>query len=123
MRTFAKAQVASLIASIVDYWFTIIAVELFGLWYVSASACGTMAGGITNFSLGRNWVFRNREKAAQAQLFKYGVVWCGYLVLTTTGVFMLTHYMNLNYIISKVVVSLFMAVSYNYPLQKKYVFR
>ena len=70
MRTFAKAQVASLIASIVDYWFTIIAVELFGLWYVSASACGTMAGGITNFSLGRNWVFRNREKAAQAQLFK-----------------------------------------------------
>jgi putative flippase GtrA len=123
MITFAKAQLASLIASIVDYWCTIIAVELFGVWYVWASAIGTMIGGITNFSLGRNWVFRNKEKARQVQLFRYTMVWTGYLILTTFGVFLLTHYAHVNYIISKATVSLLMAISYNYPLQKKFVFR
>lgn len=121
--TFAKAQVASLIASIIDYWCTIIAVELVGIWYVWASAIGTVIGGITNFSLGRNWVFKRRERGRQAQMFRYLLVWVGYLLLTTSGVFLLTHYTHLNYVISKAAVSLVMAVSYNYPLQKKFVFR
>jgi putative flippase GtrA len=121
--TFAKAQIASLIASIIDYWCTVIAVELVGIWYVWASAIGTLIGGITNFSLGRNWVFRSREKRRQSQMIRYILVWTGYLVLTTTGVFLLTHYTQLNYVISKAMVSLVMAISYNYPLQKKFVFR
>ena len=121
--TFAKAQIASLIASIIDYWCTIIAVELVGVWYVWASAIGTVVGGITNFSLGRNWVFKRREKARNAQMIRYIIVWTGYLILTTSGVFLLTHYTHLNYVISKATVSLVMAVSYNYPLQKKFVFR
>lgn len=123
MITFAKAQLASLIASIVDYWCTIICVEFIGVWYVWASAIGTVAGGITNFSLGRNWVFKSREKTRGTQLFRYFVVWCGYLVLTTFGVFLLTHFVHVNYIVSKLLVSLVMAVSYNYPLQKRFVFK
>jgi putative flippase GtrA len=123
MITFAKAQLASLIASIVDYWCTIIAVELFGIWYVWASAIGTMIGGVTNFSLGRNWVFRSKDKTRQVQLLRYTMVWTGYLALTTFGVFLLTHYTHINYIVSKAMVSLLMAISYNYPLQKKFVFR
>ena len=86
--TFAKAQIASLIASIIDYWCTIIAVELVGIWYVWASAIGTVVGGITNFSLGRNWVFKRREKARNAQMVRYIIVWTGYLILTTSGVFL-----------------------------------
>ena len=121
--TFAKAQIASLIASIIDYWCTVISVEIIGIWYVWASAIGTVIGGITNFSLGRNWVFRSRDKRRQSQLIKYLIVWTGYLILTTSGVFLLTHYTRLNYVISKVMVSLVMAISYNYPLQKKFVFR
>ena len=121
--TFAKAQIASLIASIIDYWCTVMAVELVGIFYVWASAIGTIIGGITNFSLGRNWVFRKKEKARRAQMVKYLLVWTGYLFLTTSGVFLLTHYTNLNYVISKATVSLVMAISYNYPLQKKFVFR
>jgi putative flippase GtrA len=123
MVTFAKAQVASFTASVVDYWCTIIAVELVGIWYVWASAVGTVVGGFTNFYLGRNWVFKRREKDRQKQMMKYLIVWTGYFILTTFGVFLLTHFSNLNYIISKALVSLVMAVSYNYPVQKRYVFR
>jgi putative flippase GtrA len=123
MKTFAKTQIASLIASIIDYWCTIMGVELFRLLAVWASAIGTVIGGFTNFSLGRNWVFRQKEDEARTQLVRYGLVWSGYLLLTTTGVFLLTHFAGINYIVAKLSVSGVMAVSYNYPLQKKYVFR
>lgn len=122
MKTFARAQVASFVASMVDYWVTIILVEIVGFWYVWSSAIGTLAGGITNFSMGRVWVFKSFDRHAEVQLFRYLIVWIGYLLLTTSGVYLLTHYTPLGYIVSKVFISLFMAISYNYPLQKRFVF-
>ncbi len=122
MKTFARAQVASFVASMVDYWTTIILVEIVGFWYVWSSAIGTLAGGITNFSMGRVWVFKSLDRHAEVQLFRYLIVWIGYLLLTTSGVYLLTHYTPLGYIVSKVFISLFMAISYNYPLQKRFVF-
>jgi putative flippase GtrA len=123
MLTFAKAQIASFIASTVDYLITIICVELFGFWYVAGSSTGTIIGGITNFSLGRHWVFRGGERERRIQLFRYFVVWLGYLMLATFGVYLLTHVGGFNYIISKITVTLFLAIAYNYPLQKRFVFR
>ena len=122
MKTFARAQIASMVASLVDFWVTIILKEWMGFWYVSASAMGTIAGGITNFSMGRKWVFKSFSRQAEIQLLRYILVWMGYLSLTTSGVYLLTHYTPMTYVISKIIVSLFMAISYNYPLQNKFVF-
>ena len=123
MYTFAKAQIASFLASVVDYLVTILSVEVLGFWYVIASSTGTIVGGITNFSLGRHWVFRGSERERRIQLLRYFIVWSGYLVLATSGVYLLTHLGGFNYIISKITVTLFLAIAYNYPLQKRFVFR
>lgn len=123
MFTFAKAQAASFIASVVDYFVTILCVELLGFWYVVGSVTGTVVGGITNFSLGRQWVFRGGERARHIQAGRYFIVWMGYLLLATLGVYLLTHFGGFNYIVSKISVTLFLAIAYNYPLQKKFVFR
>jgi putative flippase GtrA len=123
MYTFAKAQIASFIASLVDYFITIFCVELLGFWYVVASSTGTIIGGVTNFSLGRQWVFRGGLRERNIQLLRYFIVWLGYLLLVTFGVYLLTHFGGLNYIISKITVTLFLAIAYNYPLQKRFVFR
>jgi putative flippase GtrA len=123
MVRFAKAQAASFMASLVDYFITIVSVEILGFWYFAGSGIGTVAGGFVNFSLCRQWVFQSREKARHQQLLQYSIVWAGYLILTSTGVFLLTHYGGINYIISKIVVTLVMAFFYNYPFQKRYVFR
>ncbi|HYO22539.1 MAG TPA: GtrA family protein [Flavisolibacter sp.] len=123
MYTFAKAQIASFIASVIDYLITILCVELLGFWYVIASSTGTIMGGVTNFSLGRHWVFRGGEQERRIQLFRYFLVWLGYLVLATWGVYLLTHLGGFNYIVSKITVTLFLAIAYNYPLQKRFVFR
>jgi putative flippase GtrA len=123
MYTFAKAQIASFVASIADYFITILCVELFGFWYVVASSTGTIMGGMTNFSLGRQWVFRGGMRERNIQLFRYFIVWLGYLLLATSGVYLLTHVGGFNYIVSKITVTLFLASAYNYPLQKRFVFR
>ena len=123
MIRFAKAQLASFAASIVDYFITIFCVEVLGFWYLVASSTGTIVGGITNFSIGRNWVFRGGERERNIQLFRYFLVWTGYLVLATSGVYLLTHFGHFNYLVSKVTITLFLAIAYNYPLQKGYVFK
>ncbi|HEK22097.1 MULTISPECIES: GtrA family protein [unclassified Mucilaginibacter] len=123
MATFVKAQASSFVASAVDFLVTILCKEVLGIWYVAASFTGTVSGGITNFILGRAWVFKKKkEKAIPVQAVKYLLVWCGNLLLNTTGVFLVTHYLKLDYKISKVLVSLFVGVFYNYFLQKKFVF-
>lgn len=123
MATFVKAQASSLVASAVDFLVTIFCKEVLGIWYVAASFTGTLSGGITNFILGRSWVFKKKkEKTIPVQAVKYLLVWCGNLVLNTAGVFLVTHYLKLDYKISKLAVSLFVGIFYNYFLQKKFVF-
>jgi putative flippase GtrA len=123
MFTFAKAQVASFVASLVDYMITILCVELFGFWYFFGTGIGTLSGGLVNFSVSRRWVFKSSEKEKNVQLMLYFVVWLGYLLLCTSGVFLLTHYTGLNYLVSKVFVTLVLAIGYNYPFQRKVIFR
>lgn len=123
MMKFAKAQAASFLSSIADYGATIFFVEVLRFWYVAGSSTGTIIGGVTNFSLGRHWVFRGGERERHIQLIRYLLVWTGYLLLMTCGVFLLTHFGHFNYMLSKTTLSLLLAVAYNYPLQKRFVFR
>jgi len=122
MSTFAKAQASSFISSLFDLATTVVCKEFFYLWYIVASLIGTILGGSTNFTLGRVWVFKRKEKKVPKQLVKYLLVWNGNLLLTTSGVFMVTHYAGLNYFTSKILVSLTVGMGYNYFLQKKFVF-
>lgn len=123
MATFVKAQASSFIASIIDFLTTIVCKEFFSVWYVTASLIGTIVGGVTNFILGRAWVFKKRkEKTIPLQAIKYLLVWAGNVGLNTGGVFMVTHFIGLDYKISKVLVSFTVGITYNYFLQKKFVF-
>ena len=99
MATFVKAQVASLSASIIDFLTTLVCTQVFHVWYVLGSVIGTTAGGMVNFMMGRNWVFGAKEKNINFQIFKYIIVWVGNLLLTTAGVYLVTHYLHVNYIL------------------------
>ncbi|MGY0036999.1 GtrA family protein [Pedobacter sp. NJ-S-72] len=123
MATFVKAQVASLSASIIDFLTTLVCTQVFHVWYVLGSVIGTTAGGMVNFMMmGRNWVFGAKEKNINFQIFKYIIVWVGNLLLTTAGVYLVTHYLHVNYILSKILVSCTVGTGYNFLMQKKFVF-
>jgi len=119
-RRFIKAQAASVIATFVDLLVTVILKEYLSIWYVLASFIGTIAGGTTNFALGRSWVFNRRDKKIPVQAIKYFIIWNGNLLLSTLGVF--THYLQISYFYSKLIVAVIVGIGYNYMLQKKFVF-
>jgi putative flippase GtrA len=120
---FLKAQAASAAATLVDFSITVILKEWLHCWYLLASILGTIGGGIVNFSMNRRWVFMARDKQMRWQAVKYMIVWIGNLVLVSGGVFLLTHYGSLGYLISKILVSLAVGIFYNYTLQKRFVFK
>jgi len=122
MLTYLKAQASSLVASATDFGVTIIAANLFGWWYLAASITGTVTGGAVNFYVNRKWVFESESTAIKWQILKYVLVWTGNLIIVTAGVFMLTHFFNLNYVLAKVLSSILTGVSYNYIMQKQFIF-
>lgn len=122
MLRYFKAQASSLIASGADFLVTLAAVKLFALWYLAASIAGTVIGGMINFYINRNWVFNATNKALKWQVLKYILVWFGNLALVTAGVYLLTHFYHLNYMLSKVLVSISVGISYNYIMQKQFIF-
>jgi putative flippase GtrA len=122
MFTYLKAQASSLVASATDFAVTIIAANLFGWWYLAASIAGTVTGGAVNFYVNRKWVFDSESTAIKWQVLKYILVWAGNLIIVTAGVFMLTHFLNLNYVLAKVLSSVLTGVSYNYIMQKQFIF-
>jgi putative flippase GtrA len=123
MGTFVKAQAASLAATIVDFAVFIILTEWLYCWYLTGSITGTISGGITNFLLGRVWVFAATERGIPKQALKYILVWAGNLLLVSAGVFVVREYAGFTPLLSKISVSLLVGFSYNYFLQKKFVFK
>jgi|ERR1022692_134947 putative flippase GtrA len=123
MFIFFKAQAAAIIATAVDFLTTVILVKFFGCWYVIASAVGTIAGGVTHFSMSRKWVFGAADGKIHSQALKYFFVWGVYLSISTGFVYLITNYGGINYILSKMLVSVLLSISYNYFLHKKFVFK
>jgi putative flippase GtrA len=122
MFTYLKAQASSLVASATDFGVTIFAVNLFGWWYLAASITGTVTGGAVNFFVNRKWFFESESTAIKWQILKYILVWAGNLIIVTGGVFILTHFFNLNYVLAKVLSSVLTGISYNYIMQKQFIF-
>ena len=122
MRTFLKAQGASFLAWVVDTLVMVVCVEGLAIRYTIASVIGNGAGAVTHFTVGRGWVF-NSEKAIGHQMLRYGLVWCGYVFLTTFLVFVFADYMKINYLVSKITSSVIASVAYTYPMQKYFVFK
>jgi len=122
-KRFIKSQINSAISTLLDFCVTIFLTEYIGVWYVLSSATGTFLGGCCNYTLGRHWVFgvipANRIKL----LFRYLFFWIINFTINVSSVFLLTNYLNFNYMFSKVIVAIVFGVFVNYYLQKKIVYK
>ena len=123
MFVFLKAQAASITATGVDFLVSFILGRYFGCWYVLASAIGTIMGGLVHFAISRHWVFGASGANVFHQALKYILVWLVYLLLNTGLVFLLTQYGGINYLVSKMMVAVSLAVGYNFFLHKRFVFK
>jgi putative flippase GtrA len=122
MITFLKANVASIVASALDYVIFFLLVHFGWMEVAAATVTGMICGGVLNFAMGRTWVFGARDQGTARQVARYILVWVGNIVLTTAGVYVLVKGLDVHYMVAKVGVSVLMGVSYNYILQKRFVF-
>ena len=119
---FIKVQAASILGSIADYLTTIILVEIFNCWYLFANFAGNICGGSLQFILSRNWVFKGNKGKMRTHAIKFILFFLGNLLLSAAGIYFFTHYLRINYLISKTLTSVLLGISYNYFMQKKFVF-
>jgi putative flippase GtrA len=122
MRIYIKAQAASIVGSMADFAASLLLFHLFHCWYILANIMGNICGAFVQFVLSRNWAFGATKGAVSHQVTKYLIFWAGNILLQASGVYFLKDFLGLNYILSKTITSIIMLLTYNYFVQKKFVF-
>ncbi|HLD98766.1 MAG TPA: GtrA family protein [Bdellovibrionota bacterium] len=123
IKTFSRSQVASFVATMADFGLLFSLVEFFGVWYVLATALGTLTGGVTNFLLNRHWSFQAGHRKWHGQALRYTLISGTSMILNTGGVYLVTEYGHIHYSISVIVVSIVIGVFFNFPFQRHFVFK
>lgn len=118
-----RHQLASLIATAADFGVMVATVELFHLWPAAATFVGAACGGITNFQLGRHWIFEAHHEGAAPQALRYAVVSLASAGWNALGEYGLHHRLGVHYLAARVVVAVAVSFLWNFPMQRTFVFR
>jgi putative flippase GtrA len=118
-----KHQAGALAATAVDFSVMVAMVELAGLSPVVATAIGATCGAVTNFALGRRWIFTRHDRNALGQAARYAAVSSGSLVLNTLGEAIANGVLGVRYALARAFVAVVVSLAYNFPLHRAFVFR
>lgn len=122
MRTFFKFLISSFGSTIIDFSLTILLTENLKVFYTTSSIIGFVSGGITNFIINKNWVFRTKDSKKAKQALLYVIIWFVSLFINTLVLYLLTDFGAINYKYSKIFASLFVCITMSFIAQKKIVF-
>ena len=122
-RSFSRSQVAAFIATLIDYGSLIFWVEVIHQYYPYGVALGSLIGAVANFFLNRHWSFEASGGQWHPQALRYALVSIASLFLNTGGVYLLTEYVHIHYLLSKIAISISVGLIWNYPLHRFFVFK
>ncbi len=123
VKIFLKYNVVAGIATAVDFTVLIFLTEIVHIWYLLSATAGAISGGITAFTLERNWTFMKKDGKLSAQAIKYAAVWITSIFLNIAGLYLLVEYTKLQYIISKIIVAVTVGIGFNFLTHKYYIFK
>lgn len=116
-----RHRIGALVATAVDFAVMIALVETLHLGAGKATAAGAFCGAITNFSIGRNWIFGRTRGRATGQAIRYALVSAGGLLLNTGGESLLVG-LGVGYVTARVIVATAISNLWHYPAHKFFVF-
>jgi len=118
----ARTELATFSRSLLDFGALIGLTELAGVNYVLATWVGTIVGALANFAINKVWAFYARGSPMIPTMTRFIAVQAGSSGLHTAGVWLLTRFARLPYPISKLVVAATVYLTWNYPLNRWFVF-
>jgi putative flippase GtrA len=123
VRRFVRANLSSAIASGLE-WLLVTGLVVAGLHYLVAAAAGAVTGAVTDFSLKRHWAFdRPRRAAIGHEGLRYLAVSAASLALNLPVAYALVDGLGIPAVPGVIAASVLVAVVWNYPLHRFYVFR
>jgi putative flippase GtrA len=122
-RTFPRSAATSIFTTSLDFGLLAALVELGHVNYVLATFLGTVLGSTSNFLINRRWAFAATDGHAGHQAARYLATQAGSAALHTSGVWLLTRFGGVRYLVAKVVVAIAAYLVWNYPMNHYFVFR
>jgi putative flippase GtrA len=122
-KTLGKAQVSSFAGGMTDYGVMLVLTEFFNVYYLLSIVVGGLIGAVVNFSINRYWTFKATENRKREQLPKFITVVVGSISLKSGGTWLMTEFLHIDYRISRIIVDGIVAISWNFTLQKLWVFK
>ncbi len=122
-KSFFRYVIVSGLATAVDFGVLVLLTEVFGIWYLFSATIGAISGGVVGFLLGRNWAFMSTGSKAMYQAVKYSLVWIGSILLNVGLLYIIVEWIDIQYVIAKIIVAIVVGLGYNYTLQKYYIFK
>jgi len=119
----ARHQIGSLVATVLDFSTMVALVAGLHLAPALGAVSGAAVGGSVNFVLGRRWIFRTQNEPPRAQALRYVSVSFVSLLLNGAGEHLLATVWHVQFVLARVVVALLVALLWNYPVQRHYVFK
>jgi putative flippase GtrA len=123
LRTLGRHQIGALVATAVDFGVMIFCVERLGYSPVLATAVGATLGALTNFSLGRAWIFRVSNGRIREQAARYVLVSAGSSGWNSMGEHVMHDLAHVQYVVARVIVAVSVSLLWNFPMQRRFVFR
>jgi putative flippase GtrA len=118
----SQHQLAALVATALDYFVMIVCVSAFGLSPVVGTAVGALFGAVTNFMLGRRWVFDAHTGDVRGQALRYALVSTVSLCCNAAGEWLIVR-LGVQYVAARLVASLVVGIGWNFPMHRHFVFR
>ncbi len=122
-RSFLRSQVTSMISTGADIAALIILTEYAKIYYVGSAAIASVIGGIVGFLLGRYWAFKRNDKPIIKQAMKYTFSTFLLLILNVSGIYFLTDFVGIQYIISKVIIATLLGIFVSFGLYRYFVYK
>lgn len=123
LRTLGRHQLGAIAATLIDFATMIVLVEAARLSPEAATPIGAVAGAITNFALGRAWIFQRHTGHWAAQASRYALVSAASAGWNTLGEQLVHGMGHVQYVAARAMVSFVVSLLWNFPMQRTFVFR
>jgi putative flippase GtrA len=122
-QTLGRHQLGAMVAGGADFGAMIFCVEVLGLSPVAGTALGATLGALTNFCLGRAWIFRVASGSPFAHAARYALVSGASAGWNSVGEHLVHDVARVQYVLARALVAIAVSLLWNFPAQRWFVFR